>query len=72
MGKIIKITKIHPKPIVLLEDGVYNGIWGGSIIELTYKGENYELKTEEGVRGMGYKVVVIVSNGEAIFEEVKN
>lgn len=28
--------------------------------------------TEEGVRGIGYNVVVTVENGDATFEELKN
>lgn len=71
MGKILKITEKVPE-IAMLPDGAYFGIWGGSVIELSYKGKTYELTTEEGVRGVGYKVVVNVKDGVATFNEIKN
>ncbi len=69
--KITKITEKLPKEVTL-EDGLYFGVWGGYIIQLEYKNKTYELTTEEGIRGMGIKVVVTIKNGVATFEEVKN
>jgi hypothetical protein len=47
-------------------------IWGGYSIDVMYKSKAYELETEEGVRGMGIKVIVEVKDGVATFEEVNN
>jgi hypothetical protein len=71
MGKIVSITEKTPVSATL-PDGNYVGIWGGNIIELKYNNKTYELETEVGVRGIGYHVVVIVKDGEATFQELKN
>lgn len=71
MNKIIKITESRPT-IVTLPDGLYIGTWGGSTIKLSYQDKEYNLETEIGVKGLGYKVVVKIENGEATFEELKN
>ena len=69
--KIVKITEKVPKEVIL-EDGIYAGVWGGYIIEVNFKGKTYELTTEEGVRGMGFKVAVTITDGVAVFETLKN
>ena len=69
--KIIKITEKVPKE-VKLPDGTYLGIWGGYIIEVKYNDKTYELITEEGVRGIGFKVVVTIKDGIATFNSVNN
>jgi len=69
--KILKITEKIPQPAVL-PDGLYNGVLGGSIIQLSYNAKYYELTVEEGIRGSGVKVVVTVKNGEATYDEFKN
>ena len=69
----MRILEIKEKvPQTTLPDGSYFGTWGGSVIELDYKGKLYELTTEEGVRGIGYKVVVNIKDGVATFTEIKN
>jgi hypothetical protein len=55
-----------------LPDGSYFGTWGGYVIELQYNGKTYELTTQEGVRGIGFKVVVTIKDGVATFNELKN
>jgi hypothetical protein len=70
-NKILKITEKVPKAVTL-PDGNYIGTWGGYTIEVVYQQKSYELTTEEGVRGMGFKVIVEIINGEATFEEIKN
>jgi len=67
---ISSITEKLPQ-VTTLPDGFYNGIWGGNIIELTYKNKTYELTTEEGIRGIGVKVVVEVLNGVATFDIIQ-
>jgi hypothetical protein len=70
----MKITAINikiPKETTL-PDGIYTGIWGGYIINIYYNEKYYELTTEEGVRGTGFKVVVTIKNGIATFESIKN
>lgn len=67
--KVKSITEKVPK-VTTLPDGFYNGIWGGCVIELTYSGKRYELETEEGVRGMGIKVIVEIRDGVASFDTV--
>jgi hypothetical protein len=71
MSKILEIREKVPQ-IAMLPDGAYFGTWGGNVIDVSYKGKNYELTTEEGVRGIGYKVVVNVKDGVATFDEIKN
>jgi hypothetical protein len=70
-NKILSISEKVPK-VATLPDGLYLGTWGGYVIEINYKGKNYELTTEEGVRGVGYKVVVNIKDGVATFDEIKN
>lgn len=62
--KILSITEKVPQTTTL-PDGKY-------IIELQYKGKYYELKTEEGVRGIGFGVIVTIKNGEATFDSIDN
>ncbi len=70
-NKILLIREKVPQ-VATLPDGSYQGLWGGYGIEIRYKDKTYELTTEEGVRGMGIKVVVTVKDGVATFEEIKN
>lgn len=70
-NKIKSITEKVPK-VTTLSDGLYYGTWGGYVIEVTSKGKTYELETDEGVRGMGIKVVVEVKEGIATFDEVQS
>jgi len=71
MGKITAINVKIPKQ-VSLPDGIYAGTWGGSIIEIFYDKVWYELTTQEGVRGIGYKVVVTIKDQIATFEILNN
>lgn len=71
MSVITKITERRPKETTL-PDGIYTGLWGGSIITINYEGKDYECHTEEGVRGMGFKVVVTIKDGIATFVESNN
>ena len=73
----MRILEIKEKlPQTTLPDGSYFGVWGGSVIELDYKGKLYELTTEEVTEpyliGIGYKVVVNIKDGVATFTEIKN
>lgn len=70
-NKITSITKKVPKTTTL-PDGLYNGIWGGYVIEINYKGDTYELATEEGVRGINIKVIVEIKDGEPTFDTVNS
>lgn len=70
-NKILSIREKVPQ-VATLPNGSYFGTWGGYGIEIRYKDKTYELTTEEGVRGMGIKVVVTVKDGVATFEEIKN
>lgn len=70
-NKITSITKKVPKTTTL-PDGLYNGTWGGYVIEINYKGDTYELATEEGVRGINIKVVVEIKDGEPTFDTVNS
>ena len=68
----MKIINIKKKVVVdhSIPDGFYRGIWGGTCITLTVDGAEYELTTEEGVRGGGFPVVVTVISGIATFKEL--
>lgn len=70
-NKITSITKKIPETTTL-PDGLYNGTWGGYVIEIDYKGDTYELATEEGVRGINIKVVVEIKDGEPTFDIVNS
>ena len=70
-GKITKIQEKVPQ-VSTLPDGTYTGTWGGYTIDVRYKDKSYELTTEEGVRGMGFKVVVHIVDGVATFTQVNN
>lgn len=69
--KIIKITEKIPAAAAL-PDGIYQGVYGGYIIEVKHDSRIFELHTQDGVRGMGIRVVVTVKNGEATFEYLNN
>ena len=71
MGKILKIEEKVPQPAVLA-DGTYQGIWGGNVVEIRHDGRLFELTTDEGVRGIGIRVVVHIVNGEATFSTFAN
>lgn len=71
MGKITSIEEKVPRKTTL-PDGIYIGTWGGYIIEVYYDKKTYQLTTEEGVRGVGFRVVVTIKNSIATFEELKN
>ena len=70
-NKILKITKQIPQETTL-PDGIYQGIYGGYNIEVRFKDKIYDLRTEEGVRGNGFKVIVTIKDGIATFEDLKN
>lgn len=70
-NKILSITEKKPQSTTL-PDGHYSGNWGGRIIEVSYNGKIYELTTEEGVRGINIKVIVVIREGIATFSTIKN
>ncbi len=70
-NKVKSITEKVPQ-VTTLPDGLYDGVWGGYIIEMLYNGKKYDLTTEEGVRGINIKVVVQVENGVATFDTITN
>lgn len=72
MENKIKSIKEKVPQIATLPDGYYNGVWGGYVIELSHKGKTFELETEEGVKGIGIKVVVQVKEGVATFGELNS
>ena len=70
-GKILSIQEKVPQKATL-PDGTYTGKWGGTKIELRHGGKTYELTTDEGVRGMGFSVVVNIVDGVATFTKTMN
>jgi len=72
MRNKIKNIRIKEPKISSLPDGYYNGIWTGYSIDVNYKGKDFELETEEGIRGGNVKVIVEISNGIATFDEIKS
>lgn len=70
-NKILSITEKKPQAATL-PDGNYLGTWGGYCITTRVRDKEYELKTEEGVRGVGIKVMVTIKDGEATFVELNN
>jgi hypothetical protein len=70
-NKILAIKERVPQ-VTSLPDGVYMGKWGGYVITVNYNGKTYECETEEGIRGIGFSVVVTIDGGVATFREAKN
>lgn len=70
-GKILSITEAIPQPTTL-PNGIYNGTWGAYVITIRYKDKTYEARTEEGVRGIGIKVVVTISDESMTFTATNN
>lgn len=71
MNKILKIEEKAPVAATL-PDGYYTGILGGNNIDVIFEKKSYQLTTKEGWRGIGMRVVVIIKNGEATYEFLKN
>ena len=69
--KVKSITEKVPKE-TFLPDGYYYGTWGGYVINVHYNGKQYELITEEGVRGIGIKVIVEIKGDIVTFDTVKS
>lgn len=72
MDNKIKSIKERLPQVATLDDGYYNGIWGGNVIVVEHQKRTFELETEEGIRGIGVKVIVLVKDGVATFEEINN
>jgi hypothetical protein len=72
MRNKIKSIKERVPHIATLPDGYYNGFWGGYVVTVHYKGKTFELESEEGVRGVGFSVVVEVKDGVATFDDIKS
>ena len=70
-NKVKSITEKVPQ-VTTLPDGLYDGLWSGYVIEVSYNGKKYDLTTEEGVRGINIKVVVQIENGVATFDTITN
>lgn len=70
-NKILSIKEKVPT-ITKLPNGIYTGVWGGYIIDVIFNNKSYELTTEDGVRGIGIKVIVTIEDGIATFNELKN
>ena len=71
MNKILSIKERIPTPATL-PDGNYVGNWGGYLIVVHYKEKTYELTTDEGVRGVNYRVLVTIKDGVGTFVEINN
>ena len=50
-------------PFDEIEDGRYEGVQGGYVVEMLYGCETLELHTKDGVRGFGIDVIVTVKDG---------
>lgn len=71
MNKITKITEKLPQPATI-PDGTYQGTWGGYKIEAKIRGKDYEMTTDDGVRGINVPVVITIKDGEATFVTLNN
>jgi hypothetical protein len=69
-NKIINVTSSNPFTPELA-DGMYLGTWCAYSISLSYGNIEYQLETEEGLRGIS-KVVVIVKDGSLTYNLIKN
>lgn len=68
----VKSIKLKVQEPSVLPDGFYVGTWSAYVIELKVKGQEYQLETEEGIKGLGCRVIVEVKEGIATFKEANN
>lgn len=54
------------KEKVNLPDGIYDAIWGGWVMEIitTIRKKPYSFDTNEGIKGIGYKLKVEIKDLE--------
>lgn len=52
--------------------GVYSGYWGGYEVKVKHDGEEWFIKTKDGVRGINIPVSVMVTEGSIKIEPFKN
>jgi hypothetical protein len=71
MAKIEGITKKVPEKC-MLPNGWYVGRQGGYVVEVRVQHEVYEIKTDDGVRGMNIPVVVHIDGDNIQIETLKN
>jgi hypothetical protein len=71
MKKVLSIQEKLPKQVTM-PDGIYLGNWSGHEISVSVGKRNFDLTTDEGVRGINVTVVVTIKDGEATFEEINN
>ncbi len=69
--KILSVTEQVPQ-ITSLPDGIYEGIWGGHNIDVKFNNKTYNLKPDEGVRGINVKVIVTFKDGLGSFQTISN
>jgi hypothetical protein len=67
--KALSIAKKVPQATIL-PDGYYPGRWCSNIIDVKLDGVDYEITTEEGIRGNS-PVVVEIKNGVITFDLLK-
>jgi len=68
--KVLKIEEVRPS--VKLPDGNYFGTQGGYNIVIKHNNSTYNLTTDEGIRGVGFKVVVCVDGPDITILYLKN
>ena len=64
------INKADGTPFFVLEDGEYDGIWGGYIVETMIENEKFLVTTKLGIRGYNVPVKVVIKDG-AVWVRVK-
>ena len=70
-NEIISITeKVQQE--TKLPNGHYIGIYGGNEIEISYKGKDYIIHVNEGVRGIGFRVVAHIEDDNIDFKYLLN
>lgn len=69
-NKIIEITEKIPK-VTTLPNGNYTGVWCGYNIDVKHNGREYQMLTEDGIRGVSNVMVTIVDS-DCNFVELKN
>lgn len=70
-GTIVKVEELV-KVESTIPNGIYMGTYGGYTVVITHDGRTFHLTTEEGVKGIGYKVMVKVFNGEINFLSINS
>jgi hypothetical protein len=71
MSKVVAITEKVPQN-TSLPNGWYKGVQGGYVVDVMYNGKDYQIKTDDGVRGFNISVVINIEGDNIEIHSLKN